>query len=693
MVQEYQSPVRVYKYPFEIVMAAYEKRFPTCHMIPVFLGSEILSEYKSEDGAVHTIERKCKLDVDAPYLLKKIIGVEYVYFNQTNSLNRRERTLTITAYNESFSSRVGVTEHCYYSVHPDNPDWTCFEQDASLDIKSFFGFEAAVEKLAIKLYLQNIKKGKEVIQYYIDELIRDGITYIAPFENSQGRPRTKSASEGLVSNADQAEPDVTDTPTIASSAVEAADSLSLAARSDYKLDDEYIHKFLGKLSPKEENQLIKLRKKLSSIHQGKMPNDAHLLRFLRARDFNLDKVYDMLCESLAWRRHHNIDHIQEIWKPPEPLLNYYCGGWHNTDKEGRPLYILRLGSMDVKGLLKAVGEDGFLKHVVSINEEGLRMTEELTKNTGHPISSWTCLCDLEGLSMRHLWRPGIKALLRIIEVVECNYPETMGRLLIVRAPRIFGVLWTLVSPFIDENTRNKFLIYGGNDYQDSGGLTDYISAEYIPDFLGGPCECNIKEGSLVPKSLYRSLEFSEAEESWSSEIYQTTHVSKGSPHEVLVTIKESQAVITWDFDVMKSDVQFTVFRHKRPREAVSNNSLSSFGSDASLNQSGVIAGVDAVVVEKPRHCVDGESIQGTHVCSIPGVYILQWKYKSGAPTGQAHSRHTRAKVMYYHEVLPSGDFRGSLSSLESCHSGFSQLSVSTSASHSSNVSSSSHPSR
>ena len=60
---------------------------------------------------------------------------------------------------------------------------------------------------------------------------------------------------------------------------------------------------------------------------------------------------------------------------------------------------------------------------------------------------------------------GIKALLKVIEVVECNYPETMGRLLIVRAPRVFGVLWTLVSPFIDENTRNKFLIYGGNDYQ------------------------------------------------------------------------------------------------------------------------------------------------------------------------------------------------------------------------------------
>lgn len=63
----------------------------------------------------------------------------------------------------------------------------------------------------------------------------------------------------------------------------------------------------------------------------------------------------------------------------------------------------------------------------------------------HPHSSWTCLVDLEGLNMRHLWRPGVKALLRIIEVVEANYPETLGRLLILRAPRVFPVLWTLVS--------------------------------------------------------------------------------------------------------------------------------------------------------------------------------------------------------------------------------------------------------
>lgn len=46
----------------------------------------------------------------------------------------------------------------HWQVHPENEDWTCFEQSASLDIKSFFGFESTVEKIAMKQYTSNIKK-------------------------------------------------------------------------------------------------------------------------------------------------------------------------------------------------------------------------------------------------------------------------------------------------------------------------------------------------------------------------------------------------------------------------------------------------------------------------------------------------------------------------------------------------------
>ena len=51
-------------------------------------------------------------------------------------------------------------------MHPENPQWTCFEQDASLDIKSFFGFESTVEKIAMKQYTANIKKVSLHHQYH-----------------------------------------------------------------------------------------------------------------------------------------------------------------------------------------------------------------------------------------------------------------------------------------------------------------------------------------------------------------------------------------------------------------------------------------------------------------------------------------------------------------------------------------------
>lgn len=37
---------------------------------------------------------------------------------------------------------------------------------------------------------------------------------------------------------------------------------------------------------------------------------------------------------------------------------------------------------------------------------------------------------------------------------------------------MFPIMWTLVSPLIDETTREKFLFYGGNDYQVNNDVSD-----------------------------------------------------------------------------------------------------------------------------------------------------------------------------------------------------------------------------
>lgn len=408
---------------------AYERRFPKCPQMPIVLDCTILKEDEKDGGAVRHTSRRCKLAVDAPYLFKKLIGLDVVYFIQNNFLDMRARSLSIEAVNETFSSRIEIFERCRYYAHPENPDWTCFDQIATLDIKNFFGFEHSMEKMGMKQYTQTTLKGKEIIEYFIDELRNEGVTYVE---------RWPAASDGDAN---------------ALSAEEDNGSSRKPSISEYEemLDGDYIQKHLGTLEPLQESKLLELHEKMKqflSESERPVPSYPTLLRFLRARDFNVEKASQMLQETLNWRRDNNVDQMLDEYKQPSVVSKHFPGGWHHSDKDGRPLYILRLGHMDVKGLLKSIGEEVLLKLALQICEEGLQLIEQATNKLGKPVLNWSLLCDLDGLSMRHLWRPGVKALLNIIEVVERNYPETLGRVFIVRAPRVFPIAWTIVSTFI-----------------------------------------------------------------------------------------------------------------------------------------------------------------------------------------------------------------------------------------------------
>lgn len=705
MVQDYVSPVRVTKKPFEMVMAAYNKRFPRCDLIPVFLGCDVINEYESPDKSIHMIERRCRLNVDAPRLLKRVVGVDHILFVQKNVLNRRDRTLTISAYNESFASRVIVHETCEYKVHPDNPEWTAFTQSAKMEVKSFFGFESTVEKIAIKQYSASIQTGKQIIELHLKELIEvDGITSIPTWAEENPELASMPPSSDAETDSDKTiENETTRVPSTSGSS-RSIDQDRVVGGSSDNLEQEYIVNNLGLLHPLQESKLIQLRKRLSDTHMGKIPNDSHILRFLRSQDFNLEKSKEVLCQSLSWRKQHQVDKILSTYTPPQLLKDYYLGCWHHVDLEQRPIYVLRLGQMDTKGLLKACGEEQILRHVLNLMEEGLQKCKEATKREGTPLNSWTCLVDLEGMSMRHLWRPGVQALLRIMEVMEKNYPETMAQLLIVRAPRVFPVLWTLISPFIEEKTRSKFMMYTGTDYMGPGGLIDYMAEDYIPDFLGGNCKCDLPEGGPVPKSLYRT-EWDKGDDLgiFEDALYKQANVFRGLPHEVVVEVPEKDCVITWDFDAIRGDVMYTLYHSEKcvgPIDVADVNcmlpgpsALPSPGATSTCQNTQVISksmqlDEDYTLIENGILCKEGESVQGSHVCRKAGYYILQWRLNATSPADSSFitdvlydvTHHPKAKLIYYHELLPSNNFRGSMTSLESCQSAFSSLSQVTSSS-------------
>ncbi|NXL66673.1 S14L5 protein, partial [Chordeiles acutipennis] len=594
-------------------------------------------------------------------------------------------------------------------VHPENEEWTCFEQSASLDIKSFFGFESTVEKIAMKQYTSNIKRGKEVIEHYLKELISQGITFIPRWTPPPASGQKDERVQAVGCDADDGPLESGARGTTKEQTGSSCPPAEAVSPDADKLDADYIERYLGQLTPMQESCLIRLRQWLQETHKGKIPKDEHILRFLRARDFNIDKAREMLCQSLSWRKQYQVDYILQSWRPPALLDEYYTGGWHYQDK-GEIHFLLEL-LVSLIGFTRSCTAHGVTEMFCGSSTEQPVSNKILTGLSLHVyFRSWTCLVDLEGLNMRHLWRPGVKALLRIIEVVEDNYPETLGRLLIVRAPRVFPVLWTLVSPFINENTRQKFLIYSGNNYQGPGGLVDYVDKDVIPDFLGGDCMCTVPEGGLVPKSLYQTEEETENSDHirlWTETIYHSASVLKGAPHEIVVEILEGESVITWDFDILKGDVVFSLFHSKRAPETSHKEaalpSTSAAGDNVQLIDKMWVLGVDYSRVESPLVCREGESIQGSHVTRWPGFYILQWKMHGPLPCSGTSlprvddvlaslqvSSH-KCKLIYYYEVLASKDFRGSMSSLESCNSGFSQLSGATTSS--SQSQSSSHLSR
>uniref|UniRef100_A0A183DFM2 PRELI/MSF1 domain-containing protein n=1 Tax=Gongylonema pulchrum TaxID=637853 RepID=A0A183DFM2_9BILA len=116
-----------------------------------------------------------------------------LYFKQKNSLDRRKRTLIIEATNVSLAPRIDAKETCFYYVHPENNNWTCFEQSASLDVQSLLGLESTVEKIAVKHYAATLAKGKEILEFFIDELIKSGVTFIPPYSDT-----TESAADSAI---------------------------------------------------------------------------------------------------------------------------------------------------------------------------------------------------------------------------------------------------------------------------------------------------------------------------------------------------------------------------------------------------------------------------------------------------------------------------------------------------------------
>ncbi|KAH6570914.1 hypothetical protein BASA50_001255 [Batrachochytrium salamandrivorans] len=217
-------------------------------------------------------------------------------------------------------------------------------------------------------------------------------------------------------------------------------------------------------------------------------DDALLLRFLRARKYDLPKTKRMFLDCEQWRISFGVNDIIESFSYTEAaeVDQVYPRFYHKTDKLGRPVYIERLHTFDVKRLFEVTDQDRVLKKHVREYEKLVRYRlPACSDKRGILLEQGCSIIDLKNVPLSSFNQ--VRKILQSLSAIAQNYyPETLGRMFIINAPTLFTTIWAIIRTMLDENTVSKISVIGSG-YQKA--LLEDIDPENLPEFFGGTCKC------------------------------------------------------------------------------------------------------------------------------------------------------------------------------------------------------------
>ncbi|XP_047317524.1 phosphatidylinositol transfer protein 3-like [Impatiens glandulifera] len=232
----------------------------------------------------------------------------------------------------------------------------------------------------------------------------------------------------------------------------------------------------NEISPEEDKKIDLMRSSLTVLQEQEDNNisvkevgdDLMLRRFLRARDGDVEKATSMFVKYLSWRKSfvpNGSISASEVAKD----LNQNKMFMQGFDKQGRPITVGLAGRhFHLKG-----GIEDYKRYVVYFLDKVIsRMPSGQEK--------FVFIGDLDGWGYANI---DIRACLGALTVLQDFYPERLGKLFIVNAPYIFMMVWKMITPFIDNNTKKKIIFVEKKDIKAT--LLEDIEENQLPDVYGG----------------------------------------------------------------------------------------------------------------------------------------------------------------------------------------------------------------
>ncbi|XVE52781.1 hypothetical protein DITRI_Ditri02bG0151200 [Diplodiscus trichospermus] len=280
----------------------------------------------------------------------------------------------------------------------------------------------------------------------------------------------------------------------------------------------------------ERNKDIKLWGVPLLPSKGGNATDALLLKFLRARDFKVIDAFDMLRNTLHWRKENQMDSILGEDFGYDFCSTAYING---EDRQGHPVCynvfgVLADDEMYNKTLGTEENRDKFVRWRLQLMEKGI---QKLDFNRVSSLLQINDLKNTPGPSKKEV-RLITK---QVVGTLQDNYPEFVLKNIFINVPFWYYAFAAILSPFLTQRTKSKFVYARPSKVTET--LLKYIDPEEIPVFYGGLKRDNDSDFSVEDR-------------------VKEILVKSSSTETIEIPAPEAGRLIVWDLVVLGWEVNY-----------------------------------------------------------------------------------------------------------------------------------------